>query len=257
MLRNAKYRTFLAIILIIYSLALLHDRFHFDQYARNFLEKSLNAQSLFAKKCDKVNKVVFLKTHKCASSSLQNIFLRFGEKHNLNFALPRGGGHQFYGSNWHLIGEEYPNMTYHIFCLHSRFRYSEISRWMGDTSQTVYITMIRDPVDIFVSAWDYYKLDGNYKMTLHQFASATENVTRRRKNQALGPNQLLWDLGVDDIYNDEAVTEKIKEMEDKFHLVMIMENFEESLILMKQRLCWDNEDITNLKLNARRKSVVK
>ena len=37
---------------------------------------------------------------------------------------------------------------------------------MGDTSQTVYITMIRDPVDIFVSAWDYYKLDGNYKMTL-------------------------------------------------------------------------------------------
>lgn len=59
-----------------------------------------------------------------------------------------------------------------------------------------------------------------------QFASSTENVTRRRKNQALGPNQLLWDLGVDDIYNDEAVTEKIKEMEDKFHLVMIMENFE-------------------------------
>ena len=31
---------------------------------------------------------------------------------------------------------------------------------------------------------------------------------------------------MDDIYNDEAVTEKIKEMEDKFHLVMIMENFE-------------------------------
>ena len=37
---------------------------------------------------------------------------------------------------------------------------------MGDTTKTVYITMIRDPVDIFVSEWDYYKLDGNYKMTL-------------------------------------------------------------------------------------------
>ena len=57
-------------------------------------------------------------------------------------------------------------MTYHMFLLHSRFRYNLISKWMGDTSQTVYITMIRDPVDIFVSAWDYYKLEGNYKMTL-------------------------------------------------------------------------------------------
>ena len=37
---------------------------------------------------------------------------------------------------------------------------------MGDTTKTVYITIIRDPVDIFVSSWDYYKLDGNYKMTL-------------------------------------------------------------------------------------------
>ena len=38
MLRNAKYRTFLAIILIIYSLTLLADRLHFDQYARRFVE---------------------------------------------------------------------------------------------------------------------------------------------------------------------------------------------------------------------------
>ena len=32
----------------------------------------------------------------CASSSLQNIFLRFGEKNNLNFAVPKGGA-QLYG----------------------------------------------------------------------------------------------------------------------------------------------------------------
>ena len=37
---------------------------------------------------------------------------------------------------------------------------------MGDTTKTVYITMIRDPVDIFVSAWDYYKQGGSYKMTI-------------------------------------------------------------------------------------------
>ena len=33
-------------------------------------------------------------------------------------------------------------------------------------------------------------------------------------------------------------------------------NFQESLILLKDLLCWDYEDITNLKLNARKQSVV-
>lgn len=160
-----------------------------------------------------------------------------------------------YGNDWKLIGKEYPNMTYHMFLLHSRFKYDLISKWMGDSNQTVYITMIRDPVDIFVSAWDYYKLEGNYKMTLQQFASSQESVTRRRSGQSIGPNQLLWDLGVDDIYNDEAVQQRIKLMDEKFHLVMILENFEESLILMKHLLCWEDEDITNLKLNARTQSV--
>ena len=33
-------------------------------------------------------------------------------------------------------------------------------------------------------------------------------------------------------------------------------NFQESLILLKELLCWDYQDITNLKLNARKQSVV-
>jgi len=38
-----------------------------------------------------VTKIVFLKTHKTASSTLQNALLRFGEKQNLTFALPKKG----------------------------------------------------------------------------------------------------------------------------------------------------------------------
>ena len=38
----------------------------------------------------------FERYFQCASSSLQNIFLRFGEKYSLNFAVPRAG-HQLYG----------------------------------------------------------------------------------------------------------------------------------------------------------------
>ena len=64
----------------------------------------------------------------------------------------------------------------------------------------------------------------------------------------------MWDLGVDadKIHDNEAVEKKIQEMDEHFHLVMILEHFEESLILMKDILCWDTNDITNLKLNARK-----
>ena len=75
---------------------------------------------------------------------------------------------------------------------------------------------------------------------------------------------------MDNVYNEEDVKKKIAEIDKRFHLVMILEQFEvrlwinmnklvyitsdlqESLILMKDRLCWSADDIKNLKLNARK-----
>ena len=39
---------------------------------------------------------------------------------------------------------------------------------MGDRRSTVYLTIMRDPVDIFVSAWYYYSLDTKYNMSIGQ-----------------------------------------------------------------------------------------
>ena len=51
-------------------------------------------------------------------------------------------------------------------------------------------------------------------------------MTKRRVTQSIGPNQLVWDLGVDNIYDDATVQERIRFMDEKFHLVMILEKFE-------------------------------
>ena len=50
---------------------------------------------VFFSTCQPITKAVFLKTHKTASSTLQNIFLRFGEKHGLNFALPKNNAPRY------------------------------------------------------------------------------------------------------------------------------------------------------------------
>ena len=94
----------------------------------------------------------------------------------------------------------------------------------------------------------------NFDSDLDAWARSGPEVTKRKNGQEIGPNQLLWDLGVDaeKMYDHNVIENKIKEMEDHFHLIMILEHFDESLILMKDILCWDTQDITNLKLNARK-----
>ena len=88
-------------------------------------------------------------------------------------------------------------------------------------------------------------------LSLDEFAIGG-NITDRKVDRRIGKNQMLWDLGLDEIDDEEMVRKKIEDIEDKFNLVMILENFEESLILMRNSLCWDYSDITSLKLNARK-----
>ena len=112
---------------------------------------------------------------------------------------------------------------------------------MGSAEKTKYFTMIRDPVEIFISAW-YYSIHKKYKMTLgrilickkkkefvylEEFVRAGPNIfDRKHMHGNKGPNQLLYDFGVDNAENDQIVQKKIEEIDKTFHLVMILENFQ-------------------------------
>ena len=72
----------------------------------------------------------------------------------------------------------------------------------------------------------------------------------------LGRDQMLWDSGLDAKFMDNmtAVDNKIAEIDKTFHLVMMAEQFDESMVLLKDLLCWDYSDVINFKLNARKES---
>ena len=66
-----------------------------DDLSEEEIPTTLDLKPSSIEKCDVtkvVTKIVFLKTHKTASSTVQNILFRFGEKMNLNFALPNHNG---------------------------------------------------------------------------------------------------------------------------------------------------------------------
>lgn len=65
---------------------------------------------------------------------------------------------------------------------------------------------------------------------------------------------MLWDMGLslEDMEDPEAVEAKIREAEDTFDLVMIAERFDESVVLLRELLCWEYKDVAYFKLNSRK-----
>jgi len=64
---------------------------------------------------------------------------------------------------------------------------------------------------------------------------------------------MMFDFGLDYQFyqNFTAVKEYIAFLEGEFDLVMIMEYFEESMVLMKRLLSWEFEDFFHIKSNVR------
>ena len=57
-------------------------------FAKNFVKSNLTSK-YDPKKCQPQTSVSFAKTHKTGSSTLQNIFFRYGWNHNLSFVCPQ------------------------------------------------------------------------------------------------------------------------------------------------------------------------
>lgn len=91
------------------------------------VEASLSPDAL----CKPKTHIVFLKVHKSASSTVMNILFRFGETHNLTFALPINGASQLYYPHYFTAGivEGFsPNKEsqFNIMCHHMRFFQPEV-----------------------------------------------------------------------------------------------------------------------------------
>ncbi len=59
---------------------------------------------------------------------------------------------------------------------------------------------------------------------------------------------MLWDLGMDvsAMESDKDLRETIQKLETEFDLVLIAERFDESLIVLKEEMCWTLEDVKYL-----------
>lgn len=208
---------------------------------------------------------MFLKTHKTASSTVLNVLFRFGEKHRLRFALPDGRNDFFYPSpfqsSW--VKDYRPGKCFNIVCNHMRFDHREVAKLLPPDA--VYVTILRDPVALFESSFHYYhstvpftwRIRGKNKLA--QFLEHPERFYYPRAfNSFYLKNLQFFDFGLENNLeaNDPQVMKAIQNLSQHLDLVLITEYFEESLILLKDMMCWTMEDILYFKLNMRKSSSV-
>ena len=190
---------------------------------------------------------------------MANILFRYGDSRNLTFVIgvdtPIGWPNKFHLTSPLRSYAKEPN----ILCSHTRFNKKPMN-WLFPKETSKYVTILRNPVDNFESVFNFAQLGklfglGNNLHSLDKFLTkgVPFNHSRRNVMTYLARNPMMFDLGFSFEYfqNLTAVKEYIQFLDKEFDLVMIMDYFDESLVLMKRLLCWEIDDILYVKLNAR------
>lgn len=224
--------------------------------------------------CQPKDSVLFLKTHKTGSSTITNILNRYGDFHNLTFVLPHDG---FYNFFWPLSFEKsfianLKGKRPNILCNHAKWNKQTMKELMGQ--DTVFITILRNPVSQFESTFSYMEFAHllGIKTTKDPLVTFFEDPGRTMAKisglSASGSvvpylnllrNGQSFDLGLEggQFFGKEKTSDAITELDSSFDLVLMMEYFDESLVLLARELCWDIRDVAYFKLNQRRSSDVK
>ena len=218
--------------------------------------------------CLEKQNFVFIKTMKCATETMASVLRRFGYLRHLNFVLPKQKNIYL---GWPYILEKLDyrpsSKPFNILVEHSIYNKTVMSSLMPNDS--AYISIIREPYSHFKSAFHYFNVANISKVTgkdqLSQYIHNIDTYERYYKSRegskirfcipdgfSVTKNLLSHCLGMplgfpagrrnftDDL---TSILRYIEQLNRDFTLVMIMDYFHESLVLLKRLMCWSLEDI--------------
>lgn len=201
-----------------------------------------------------IRHIGFLKVHKAASSTMQNVFFRFGMKRNLTFVFTTNPNYfsRTYNESFPVMKPTKRN-GYDIMCIHGIFNERFYTQLLP--SDSVYIGIIRDPVSVFISAVNYYsethQLPYLGKIPGNKLRSLIENPDKYDKSVfSYTRNVMARDFGFNATFDSVTVQKRLAELDQRFRLVLLAEYFDESLVLMKRHLRWKMEDIVYMSTNV-------
>ena len=209
--------------------------------------------------------IAFLKVHKAGSTTVQNIFFRFGLKHNLTFVISQDKN-GYWPDCAKCLNKILPVKTgnhFDIFALHSVYHQNNFGRYLPQ--DRVIVAIVREPFERFVSAAYYYRdvrrveyLQKVPKETfvndlvMHANIYDLDQFSRTK-------NSMGRDFGFPSSVKEtdkNLILNYLRQLDSEFNFVLIMERFEESVVLFKRYMNWKLSDIVYLKKNSNSHAVV-
>ena len=154
-------------------------QFQPDAFIGQFAPGTANSTAEQPQSKKEVQHIAFLKVHKAASSTAQNIFLRFGWYRNLTFVLSPAKKPSGYPNvislresltNSNILpppeGRQYDILCNHVFYSNEAFR-----KFMPN--DTVFIGILREPFDLYNSILNYFRPAYIYKKIGDRFPAST------------------------------------------------------------------------------------
>lgn len=236
-----------------------------------YVIRNVTSSPLQSMTCTPIHNVAFIKTHKAGSSTVANILQRLGITYDLNFALPRRKINT-YGFNYIVRpGELFTaeklitlpaGQTYNILWSHSIYNKTAFHSVLPQ--DTAYISILREPFHQFISAFDYYgiiksmnrifpaiTLDTNPISTFLSSPKISQIFTKKNQHYGYVRNKQAQDFGFgeEEFQNETKLTDYLDDLEHDFSFVLILEHFDESLLLLRHKLCWEMKDILYIPKN--------
>uniref|UniRef100_A0A3Q4M8J3 Galactose-3-O-sulfotransferase 4 n=1 Tax=Neolamprologus brichardi TaxID=32507 RepID=A0A3Q4M8J3_NEOBR len=254
------WKALLFIVAIAFATQLLGIIFNKSsaQPAAHSIFSSPDAQGPSLGSCQPHTHIMFLKTHKTASSTVLNMLYRFGEERNLRFALPLGYqlGYPLPFNAHRVKGYRGPRATeFHIMGNHMRFNRPEVEKVMP--ADTFYFSIIRDPVALAESSFAYYKEVAPAFRKAKGLGDFVDDPNKyydpRLRNNHYARNLLWFDFGMDNNANFSVELAQHGEamIRQTFRLILVSEYFDQSMILLRHALCWPLDAVVSFSLNAR------
>ena len=213
-----------------------------------------------------------LEKHPTGPTNIQNIFFRCGNNQNLTFLSSKMANYSdqlpiFYHQmlRWQLKpvhhSQSLSSVRNYVPQNFAKHNYQNMKSIMP--FDTIFVTNLRDPVSLAAFGRSYNNPQVLRPETLVAHAESAFVFSRnrpgnntalnRRIYQRFGPNQMSFDLGLDvqRSYNLEEIQKFIQTIDSQFHLIMLDDRKEESLVHLQHLLCWTSDDMSVFRQNFR------
>ncbi|KAJ8407143.1 hypothetical protein AAFF_G00288190 [Aldrovandia affinis] len=228
-------------------------------------EQTRNSDVFHTALCSPKRHLMFLKTHKTGSTTVQNVILRYVDRENLTLAMPLWDRVTFQDRTYfrtEYVRNYMEEQSYDVMTHHLRFNPRQVRKVLKH-KDTFYFSILRNPVTLMESSYSYFKQDFpafTLSTSLEDFlnyANIYYDPYDPRNTRVKNP--IWFDFGLDNKVNwsQELYTKAFKAIKKMFHLILISEYFDESMILLKEALCWDVDDVITFKHNSRNEKEIK